>query len=434
MKKNMFFWIMALMICAAVGCTDNSTYEPEKLPAPKKLSHEVTQAEARQSLEKIIANMTTSATRSGEQKSLPPITSVYTTGKPAVETRVGEDVEPYFHIFNFGDNEGFAIMSGDDRVEPLLALTFSGELTPETDIDNPGFEIAYSKMEDYYVAKTMSGPSVNPDIPIPPKDSFPTSIVEDSTYYFPMKFGYCPVKWGQGEPYNTYCTITVDGVTKPAPTGCVTVAVAQLMAIYKYPDSYYYHPNNEAATFNWDEMTNHPLSDAGINKIDSLMYLLGKPYNLCVIYGEETSTAFANDIPRTLEAFGYSNGGDWVNYNTDKVVNELKEGYPVLIGGKRLKENGEISGHRWLGHGLMKLISTHKLYRFPNGWITLDPPFESYYILCNWGWYGKADGYYLSNVFNVANGAVYPDPIYPNDSTINYNYQYDIDVVMNIRK
>ena len=84
----------------------------------------------------------------------------------------------------------------------------------------------------------------------------------------------------------------------------------------------------------------------------------------------------------------------------------------------------------------MKLISTYKIYRFPQGWITLDPPFETYYILCNWGWDGNANanGYYLSNVFDVTNGAVYPDPIYPNDKKKNYNYKYNVNVVMNIRK
>ena len=68
MKKNLFFWIMALMICTIVSCADNAYFEPEvqaqkREQLREKLSHEVTQAEARKNLEKFIANMKTPATR-----------------------------------------------------------------------------------------------------------------------------------------------------------------------------------------------------------------------------------------------------------------------------------------------------------------------------------------------------------------------------------
>ena len=29
MKRGMFFWFSALMICIVVGCTDNANFEPE---------------------------------------------------------------------------------------------------------------------------------------------------------------------------------------------------------------------------------------------------------------------------------------------------------------------------------------------------------------------------------------------------------------------
>lgn len=427
MKKNMFFWIMALMICA-VGCADNSTYEPEKLPTPKKLSHEVTQAEARQSLEKIIADMKIPSTRGGEQKSLPPITSVYTTGKPAVETRVGEDVEPYFHIFNFGDNEGFAIMSGDDRVEPLLALTFSGELTPETEIDNPGFEIAYSRMEDYYVAKTMGGPSIDIDIPIPPRDTtpLPDPIETLDTIHLPM--GPCPVQWGQQAPYNKFCMYNFSFITPPA--GCTRIAVAQLMSIYKYPSSYTNPINNyNTYYFDWDEMNLFTSTDSDTNpyindtiKIDQIARLiqqLGTNNNLDVHYNDQDlgdpGSAVPTRVPYALRNFGYSSGGDYVVYDTESVVEELRNGYPVLIRGKK-----GLNGHIWLGHGLLKYsISLPIRNTSLLGEIIWTDPVDTYYILCNWGWNGDYDGYFLSGIFdkyypypNSTNDAVIPDELY----------------------
>lgn len=47
---------------------------------------------------------------------------------------------------------------------------------------------------------------------------------------------------------------------------------------------------------------------------------------------------------------------------------------------------------------------------------------------------GNADGYYLSHSFNPSNGAIYPDPIHPSNSTLNRNYQYEMEAIINIRK
>ena len=156
MKKNYFYGLLVLAIFAVIGCSDSFIQEPTP-PLPeqqKEMTHEVTQAEARQQLEEILLDMKIPSTR-GTMSSVPNITSAHTTGKYTRVTRSTETVEPYFHIFNFGDNEGFAIMSGDDRVEPLLALTYKGELTPDTEIESPAFKIAYAKMEEYYAEQVM---------------------------------------------------------------------------------------------------------------------------------------------------------------------------------------------------------------------------------------------------------------------------------------
>ena len=437
MKKLSFFCILALVICSVISCAEKDQFEQElqtqkREQFKEKLSHEVTQAEARENLEKFLLGKKLPSTRGGDTNQLPPITSVYTRGKAALATRAGEEVEPYFHIFNFGDNEGFAIMSGDDRVEPLLALTFKGELTPETEIDNLGFEIAYEKMEEYYVEKVSSQSDESLGLDVPSFDTIPTPMIIDSTYYYPMTYGYCPVKWGQGVPYNKYCF--VPNTNTLALTGCVPTAVAQLMAIYKYPNSYCYLPDNDSEDFNWEDMTSQTPSSAGIDDIARLMYFLGKPENLEATYGASASSAYTACVPRTLEYFGYENGGNLISYDADVVISELQNGYPVLMSGKRMNEYAEYKGHSWLAHGLMKRTIIFKRYYRPLGWIIIGGPIETYYILCNWGWDGDADGYYLSNSFNPSNGAIYPDPIQPSSATQNKNYQYLMESIINIRK
>lgn len=409
------------MICIAAGCADNVTYEPNN-SMQKKALHEVTQIEARKNLERIIQDLKIPTTRGGKKKDLPPITSVYTMGHAAETTRSGETVEPYFHIFNFGDNEGFAIMSGDNRVEPLLAFTFKGELTPETEINNPGFEIAYSKMEEYYIARTM----IDPSIPIPPEVPLPDPI--HTIEFMEMPLGHCQVQWGQGYPYNRYCTIQPGDI--PTYTGCVATAVAQIMSIYKYPSSYTKHyPNNHTYYFNWEEMnlyTNNTNSNPFKNdstkydQIAHLMRQLGNNNNLNMTYSGNGSSCTPNNIPRTLRNFGYTNGGRKIPYQTDSVVLELQQGYPVLLGGR--KEN---AGHRWLGHGLMT-YSISLPYADLFGGIAWTEPTNVYYILCNWGWDGDKDGYFLSGVFDL------DDPY--TGTTRSTSFPDGIDAIINIRK
>ena len=441
MKKSFNFLICALLICTVVwslwGCADNLSYEQE--PATNNvreqlktnLSHEVTQAEARENLEKLLLEMKISSTRGGDAMQIPPITSVYTRGKAALATRAGEEVEPYFHIFNFGDNEGFAIMSGDDRVEPLLALTFKGELTPETEIDNPGFEIAYEKMEEYYIARIGADtiPSIGFDDPIlPPTDSIewpeipddqiPVRYeVTDSLAYYEMVCGYCPTSWHQDSPYNDFCE-TKRG--ERAKAGCVAISVGQLMATYMYPPSY------NGQNFNWIEMQNSAPNISGRYQVAKLIQLLGLRENLKMDYGVDGSDADPERIPGTLSNFGYANGGTLIDYNSGIVIGELRNGYPVLIGGYSSE-----GGHRWLAHGLMELHHRRKGYNASDEIVFNHTYLGGYYLLFNWGFDGFHDGFYLSGVFDANIPPAYSTPT---RSTQDLNFSSDMTAVVNIRK
>ena len=407
MKKTIFYWLFALATVGIVSCSDTLIQEPMLLqPQPQReMTHEVTQAEARQQLEEILFDMKTTSTR-GTINRLPDITSAHTTGKFTRVTRSTQEVEPYFHIFNFGDNEGFAIMSGDDRVEPLLALTFKGELSPDKQIASPCFRIAYSKIEEYYVNQVSSrggGTGLEPDPgPLIPIDSIAddphirTETGDPIYEYFEPLTGYCPVKWGQDDPYNMYCE-TSDG--RPAFTGCVTTAVAQLMAMYRFPTLY------SSYLFNWNVMINtnvHEETGPGTYHIAHLMSLLGSENNLDVDYGavadNDGSGADPDNIPRTFENFRYSDGGTHIAYNNSDVAEELINGYPILICGY---DND--AGHMWLGHGYMIQHIPVYIYEewriIPSDTTYLSTP----YVLCNMGYDGFYDGYYHTGCFDTNN-------------------------------
>ena len=55
--------------------------------------------------------------------------------------------------------------------------------------------------------------------------------------------------------------------------------------------------------------------------------------------------------------------------------------------------------------------------------------------MCNWGWDGYEDGYYLSKAFNTVEGPVYPDTkiVDNTNGSEDYNYQYKIQAIVGIR-
>ena len=108
----------------------------------------------------------------------------------------------------------------------------------------------------------------------------------------------------------------------------------------------------------------------------------------------------------------------------------MANGYPVLLRGN---DPGTLGGHIWLAHGLKEIVATYSHYHILHGWIT-ETPMKSYYILCNWGWYSKHDGYYLSNVFNTIEGPTFPDPDRSIVTTGTYNFAINIQAYINIRK
>lgn len=399
----------------------------------------------------LLLDLESVSTRSGDEIRPRKIVSRYSMGAP-ISTRAIGDITPYVHVFNFEDNQGFAIMSGDDRVNPLLALTFNGELTPDTEIDNPGMIVFLANMEKKYMEEIRKY-----DETLDGDTSLEYRVVYGpwKTWYYGMYGGNCNVQWGQHVPYNMHCPLK-NGLRTL--TGCVATAVAQLMSVYQYPESY------EGYSFDWSEMNKHISTRYSYTpaheQIARLMQQLGLSKNLDMNYGlpsEGGSGANPKNIPKTLRNFGFSKGGSLSSYETDRVVAELKYGYHVLIGGyesRTLHKNKFLGittstyytysgGHRWLAHGLLQRVRTISKYNSSNELIS-EKEVSMWYPLCNFGWNGYGDGYYLSGAFDTNKGAEEEwngprlrsssDKENPESEGSPNNFQYNMTVVTGIRK
>ena len=486
-KKRAYMWAVAILQMSVIiifflcSC---DRYERLDLSPPemKQYPTEITLEEAEKMLLEMMSEFDSSPTKSGGSLSR-KISGGYSVGEPINVTKDGE-VLPYFHIFNFEDESGFAIMSGDTRVTPLLAYALEGNINQGDTIDNPGLAIYLSRLNTYF----------NNVIGADTAFIYDGNIGDEADNYVidfhvtDMEAGYCPVKWHQSYPYNYYCEEYSKGKTL---TGCVATAVAQLMAIYRHPDKYSefslrdeYDINNEEYHFDWEQMIEKsnelrekdddeviiggpspidgivdvgdglippdpeplPVPDSSILQIARLMQLIGTEQNLDNIISPDSSStgAHMSNIPRTLRNFGYSSGGEQIFYFEDRntvrreqdVIDELENGHYVIMAGQesykiasniiQFSEEEERAEHCWLVHGLMTKTTT---------FYEVQPPYIAtcYYYLCNYGWGGAADGYYLSDVFDTVDGPDYPDVKGPVDEG-NYSDKDYMTYIIGIRK
>ncbi len=391
------------------------------------LSNVITLEEAREELE-LFLKSTCSLTKKGLFNTR-IIKNGFTlrSDKQGLTKSLKNSTTPKIHVFNFEDNGGFALMSATREMPSLLAITDGGNIDTNQVIDDPGLIMFLTNLEG------QIKPEPAPD------DQEPAYYItkEYGSYKYTLHNpigGYCKVHWNQHTPFNKYCPVKGKDTTI---AGCVAVACAQLMSVYKYPASY------DGYYYNWSKM----ITDSTNDGISKLIRQLGSKDNLDMDYGVESSSADPVNIPRTLKRFGYSNGGTLKNYDKNEIVNEIKNGYCVLLGGFSHKVKQKVlgitfntyhtGGHRWLVHGALtstRQVTTIKELNNKNRDVQVITSNEStHYILCNFGWQDRTcNGYYLGDVFDTNKNPNYRESFTKSDK--DYFYQYNFTMVTGIRK
>lgn len=450
MKRLIYLPLAMLLTMLAASCESYIERQDEMTTGKPDNSYYISIDEAEATLNNMLRGAGRAITKSAYN-----ISSRYAM-PVAAHTKSGQEPSNIY-VFNFGDDEGFAIMSGDKRVEPLLALAEAGSLAPGDTIANNGMYIYLACLENYYQGKINSPDTTSIEI-------YDDLIAGNWEFdYKEMRYGNCQVKWGQSKPYNKYC-FTDNG--EEALTSCTATAIAQLMSIFRYPSEY------NGYRFNWDEMLKYrnikdldkhelidpelppdegeignpgdggiiigiPDTDTTLNTakdhIARLMQQIGLPENMNITYGTDVSTASLENSIRTLFNFGYHFPGIYKGLDGERiteenktivlkdVIEDLKEGYPCLVKGTLLVDtldyrpsNTPITGpdptentlnHMWLIHGLLTLKAQ------PNTDIPVNIPeiIEKHYVLCNFGENGLYDGYYLSDALNIYKGPNFPE-------------------------
>ena len=334
---------------------------------------------------------------------LSSITGITNQGK----TRTSGEIDTLLYAINYADNDGYVIVSSKKGTPGVIAYVEEGEYDLAEMADKSS-DIGYvTQLASEYVATQ----SVIYE-PIPFADTL-------TMFVGPL----LETAWGQHDPEGIYCP---NGIA-----GCSNTAMAQIMAYYEYPETLqltYDDADGIYQVLDWSEIKKHKIRHT-IPGLSGQNFCIAdtETHNaigrLCRQLGELNCSDYwrLNDIPNpdgtsadcpemyeTARMLGFTirgaNGKDWEEYNSDTCLLEaLSDRHPIVMTGIR---NDSI-GHMWVVDGYLKMTITEYLYAGIGQ--TGPTTYQEIYNHVNWGWDGRSNGYFLSNIFNVGN--IYrPDP------------------------
>lgn len=231
------------------------------------------------------------------------------------------------------------------------------------------------------------------------------------------------VKWGQWNPYNSTLDLVLNedstGYVLP-PTGCVAVAICQILSHHKAPSSI--SVGNMSWQGDWDAMTQSTsasfLATTYQTQLANLMKIVGKGVGMNYTWngsGAPINRTY-NFITSTLnfDADAIS------SYSHSAIYQSLSNSCPVYIQGFN-GPDPEDSGHAWVIDGCKTEteIEYERIYQTtvdnptnpinPKEWLLVSTRVLSETstanVHCNWGWNGSSDGYFISGVFDVGSSS-----------------------------
>lgn len=298
------------------------------------------------------------------------------------------------YIVNFEDSCGYALVSADALVPGVAAYIEKGNLSPDQEIDNPGFKSFLEGYQKYVLDSLRRMPdSVKiyhrfDTLAYPFKDSVETEIriyepYQTVNYVAPL----LTTKWGQDRPYNDLCPNDKLYGSKCA-AGCVAIAVGQVVAYYEYPILYNGH------SYNWGAIKENEIVDTlnyeGASSVAMLTHDIGQLVRMHY-YSRFESRASFDCVQYCLNAFNYHyNYNGQVENDNNAIKEDLLNYRPVIVDGYK---SGNSPGHAWVIDGLVVKRSRSLVI----------PGLSKYreYVHCNWGWNGGCNGFFIFKDFET---------------------------------
>lgn len=326
-----------------------------------------------------------------------------------------EQTDTLVYVFNFDDNAGFSIIAANRCVSPVLVVTEQGNYEYGQPTGIEGF--------DNYMDSMTAELANMPNLPI---FDFPVGYSKTETFKDDKIGPLCTTKWNQDGVFGAYCS---NGVA-----GCTTIANAQIMAYWEFPDSItttYTNKNNnvknssdvdnpnaqhigETFSIPWSAIKNHKSgcssATCGQNhwKISALIRQIGE-LNGSVYFTDPTdesknhTTVYATGRTSAFSGLGYIldsirlHGFDW-----DFVRSELNKLQPLITDAS----SGQ-GGHTWVLDGYIDKDEKTTFYEIdyidykgdkaiPHYKVSSIIENKQQLVHFNWGWGGECDGYFAA--------------------------------------
>ena len=309
-----------------------------------------------------------------------------------VYTGISNRNEVCFYVFNVNE-EGFVIVSADDRFRPIVGYSDEGSFATE----NPSPEVMFY-LDKIIEARTSRNAVLFNNTAEEWQSVASTGKLLSRNGGRAVDF-LCSTKWNQDSPYNLYAPEANSGPGGRCYAGCVATAMSQVMKFWNHPlqgsgnHSYYcYGYGTQSAnfgntTYDWDNMPTRLGGNSTQEEIEAVALLM---YHCAVAvdmgFSPTGSGANSWDVPDAIERyFSYSSHATLKSrdqYSLMNWQNMLKEsfdlGWPVYYSG--YSQDG---GHAFVCDG----YDDDDLFHF------------------NWGWGGSSDGWFVVDEIDYAGWA-----------------------------
>ncbi|CDD98274.1 peptidase C10 family [Bacteroides intestinalis CAG:315] len=276
-----------------------------------------------------------------------------------------------FYIYNY-EQSAYVIVSGDDRMKPVLGYSDNGSFITE---NLPVNILGWLELYNAAYAELGNGEKAVTEPKLLTKTSFPASVS-------PLLGSIC---WDQSAPYNNNCPLYQG---ERCVTGCVATAMAMILKYHEYPvkgkgTHSYKAPNGIECsfdygntTFDWNNMLPQYSGTYAAEQADAVAQLmLACGVAVDMQYSPYSSGAYSYQVGQTLiDYFGYDGNlglvyrqyftsAEWMNL----IKSEINEKRPIYYFG-----SSDDGGHAFVFDGYDTQDMVH----------------------VNWGWSGMNNGYF----------------------------------------
>ena len=284
-----------------------------------------------------------------------------------------------FYVFNADGNQGFVIVSADDRTEAILGYADTGSI----DLNRlPANAAAW--LQDYARQIKSLGEGVN--LAAPHRAPGTEKVLMETA------------KWDQEAPYNGMCPEDDKGKCY---TGCTTTAVAIVLRYFKWPEKMEALEGYTSAgkqlpalletQFNWGNLKiTYTNTDGKKNYTDADSAEVAKIMRYC---GQAIKTQFGSSsssgsvhVKDMIETFGYSITAKEAMRNGFSTEEWEKMVYDEIVAQRVVYYSGY---HEGVGHSFV-----------------IDGYDGNGLFHVNWGWGGRDDGYFTLATLNPGDKSI----------------------------